>query len=459
MNVLNTHADRMSQLPREVERLKAEYAKVQEDRRRFHDVLNDEDVLTDAMTSAVFKDKRIIDIRKDLKQYQKGKSTMTKERYDQLDTEYTEHAKWLRRFKGKKGSSLTAEERRQIEEHIRKLDQWLREHEKDAMVKEQEYIAYIQESLPIVEAYKEEETNVKAYIADEIAEECERYIDEATGQKRLTAPERLMIEAPKITKKTSIDAFFPSSNLYERSNDLQEEYHELLGKRKRAHYKTHTHCPKCDVEYIFDGPSASKACPQCGESVNVADYSLKSVPFSEPFNAPKTKNTYLKTTYYNKWKQQLMGTLNKTIPDDCLSQIYRQCHIYNYDIVDQRIIRSIMQELKMSQYFDLVPAITFRFNKVPLVRFTKEEEAELDRMFDEAIALYARCPVSIKGKRSNYISYPYHFYQCFRILGKTEYMGCVSLLKRVNLRKLDPIWKWICEHHQPEPWPYYPTYE
>ena len=445
----------------------------------FQGVLADDGTtMTDAMANAVFKDHGLL---KNARFQEKARrkrangedkklladSTETlapdDESYDSIQQKAKNHTNRLRRLKGKSGSRLDADEIDDIKHHMNKLRRDIVEYENNS-----DYIEYVFKALPIIQECEVENTRISAYLDDENEEMHDRAIEQVTkridtGNSPKAIEAGLGVIPARRTAAGGLLECVAQSDIYARTGELQRDYYDVIGEcdptgGKRYNSEYSDFCKVCHLEMIVNTAEATRTCPGCGISLRFTDNSLRAVPFGDPINAPRSKGTYEKRTYYEKWKKQVSGELRSSIPDEDWSVIYKECVSLRLRVVSREIIRKMLQRLDMSQYYDLVPVITNELNDVPLIKFSKSEEAALDAMFDEALALFHMCPYEIK-QRQNYISYSYHFFQCCQMLGYNEYLPAFGLLEGPdNLRHHDRIWEWMCENKKTEPkWVFIPT--
>jgi hypothetical protein len=496
VDILKIHDDRMDFFENRF------YVKIPEAREQiaaFELVLQDKGELTDAMANAVFKDHSLLrNFREKDKQRRKianaevDKATLAKlkedghmseEGFKRIQADAKDHTNRLRRLKGKSASRLTPGELREIRGFLSKKKEWVRDVEN-----QEEYIHYVFRSVNLIKEYAEETTRVNEYIMDQNQEMYARAIREASRHQITpgvipqitfsdtreivpveTEPECHDLEVFSAgTASTSLMSWIPQSDIYVRLSEIQAEYFALIGEDDPTGYselqltkaqRYNGHCLKCHVELAIDAVRAEQSCTSCGEVSRWNDNSLKVVPFGEPINPSKSKATYERKTYYEKWKKQVSGDLNSMVSVEDWAIIFKDCTEMGWDTVDKKMVKKILKKQDMSDYYDLIPVITNELNGIPLIKFSKEEEATLDAMFDEAMILFYECPWHVK-QRSNYISYAYHFYQCCRMCGYDQYLNAFSLLTGDdNKKQHDRIWRWMCENKKGEPkWVFTPTF-
>jgi len=473
-DILKLHEEKMDEF---AHRLEVEVPETKTQLEQLSLVLRDEARLTDALANAVFKNHVMLRNasakEKARKKHERGNDVVDKEHlvddteaYARIQDEAKEHKNYLRRLKGKTASKLTADERRSIERYIDERRAWIAEVESG-----EEYLAYVFEAQPVIDAYERETVRLQHYLLEENDELEQRALADAVKRQRVLllpappAPAALVVHTPPQRAATTLDGCVVQSDSFSTIREIQAQYCQVAGVpdptgilAARRQITNAGFCTTCHIEMLVDTKEATTTCPQCAVVTRHIDLSLRSVPFGEPINAPKSKGTYEKTTYKDKWMKMVSGELNNEIADEDWTTIFLECTRRRWTVVTRLMIRKLLKSLNMTHYYDNVPAITNELNDVPLIKFTDEEKATIDTMFDEAVALFDACPVEIKQRR-NFISYSYFFYQACTMAGYHEYCQAFPLLcGKENLKRHDRIWKWMCEHKQGEPaWVFYPT--
>ncbi len=438
----------------------------------FEQVLQDKAKLTDAMANAVFKNHEMLhNVRQKEKLRRKiANGEFTKEQlsklegvddksFANLEQQATEHTNWLRRLKNKSGKQLNVDERAAIVEYIRRKKKWLRSVD-------DEFADYLFNTHQIVEEFTEEQRRVERYMTEQNAEMHQHAIRDAKRQCITAGPTPKNAVAvinnsdgdDDVGEGNGIMSWVPQSDVYVHLQDLQNAYLEAIGEApthavQRSDYGM---CKDCNVELVINTTESTQVCPKCGVSVRCVDNSLKAVPFGDPISMPKAKASYERASYFAKWKKQVSGELNSRISDDDWATIFKECADRHWDVVDKQMIRKLLKRLGMSDYYELAPVITHEFNNVPLIKFSDEENANLDRMFNEAMELFDACPYSVK-QRTNFISYSYFFFKCCEMLGYDHYKDAFALLVgHENKVHHDRIWKWMCTASDGR-WTFIPT--
>jgi len=217
-------------------------------------------------------------------------------------------------------------------------------------------------------------------------------------------------------------------------------------------------CANCGVMRLIDEREAIATCPQCAVAVPYTEMGEKGFNYKEkPDMESVKKKNYDPKNYAARWLAGVQGKLKNEVPDEVFALLFRDFYIRRLRTVTERIVRRTLKRHNLTDYYRMVPLITYKFNEVPLPEFSEEEEAILAKMFFEYKAAFYKCPMEIR-RRKSLMSYPYFYHQCVAIQGWTHYRKCFPLLEgEKNLRRHDRTWKWICENKDGEKWPYYPT--
>lgn len=105
-------------------------------------------------------------------------------------------------------------------------------------------------------------------------------------------------------------------------------------------------------------------------------------------------------------------------------------------------VREFLQKTGYAHFFENIAQIICILTHRPAKRFTDEQKAKLTMIFNEIQAPFEKH----KGNRKNFLSYSYTTYKSCELLGYTEFIPLLPLLKAPqNLLKADAIWRKICE--------------
>ena len=102
---------------------------------------------------------------------------------------------------------------------------------------------------------------------------------------------------------------------------------------------------------------------------------------------------------------------------------------------------------KFSTYYEHAPQIVERITGVPPPYLTPEQEAKLQEFFCRLEPAFEACPRHIKGSRVNFLHYSYVIYKLCELLGYTELLPTLSLLKsKARLMQHDLVWSFMMSY-------------
>jgi hypothetical protein len=115
-------------------------------------------------------------------------------------------------------------------------------------------------------------------------------------------------------------------------------------------------------------------------------------------------------------------------------------------------MKQILKTLRYNQYYEHIPNIISKLNRLPPPTISREMEETLRNMFKEIQEPFARhCP----SIRVNFLSYSYVLHKLCQLLDLDSFTECFPLLKnRDKLRQQDMIWEKICNDLK---WKFYPS--
>jgi hypothetical protein len=191
--------------------------------------------------------------------------------------------------------------------------------------------------------------------------------------------------------------------------------------------------------------------PLDDEGVLVCNNCAVNVPYLIENEKPSYKEPPKEVCFYayrkiNHWKEilaQHQGKETTQIPDDVIEQIIHQIKKERIGLEQLTYdkTKDILKKLGFNKYYEHIAFIKNKLGiKPPL--FSPELEDTLCNLFMEIQPAYAKaCPDS----RVNFLHYNYVLYKLLELLGETQYLDGISLLKdREKLIEQDEIWKKIC---------------
>ncbi|WIA15728.1 hypothetical protein OEZ85_002348 [Tetradesmus obliquus] len=161
-----------------------------------------------------------------------------------------------------------------------------------------------------------------------------------------------------------------------------------------------------------------------------------------------------RSNHFSEWLSKLQAREVTKIPDEVMMAVkveLKKQRLTDKSKISQAKVKELLKKLKLSKFYEHVPNIHCVITGVQAPKFPPALEDRLKRMFDEIQEPFDRH----KGKRSNMLSYGYLLYKMCELLGETEYMPFLPLLKSTSkLWDCDQVWKKICEDRM---WEFVPT--
>ena len=140
---------------------------------------------------------------------------------------------------------------------------------------------------------------------------------------------------------------------------------------------------------------------------------------------------------------QFQGKETTQIPDDVIEQIQMQIKKERIKLqqLSHHKTKEILKKLGFNKYYEHIAFIKNKLGIKPPV-FSQELEDTLYNLFMEIQAPYAKtCP----DYRVNFLNYYYVLFKFCELLGETQYLHDIPLLKdREKLIEQDETWKKMC---------------
>lgn len=218
-------------------------------------------------------------------------------------------------------------------------------------------------------------------------------------------------------------------------------------------------CDTCQCP-LFDDNSG-KSCPECGVVYGGFDTQPDGGTFESSRAMTSSRQfTYKQINHFRELLRQLQGKLQVNIPDiiiDTLRQEFRKCYQQPSSITEQQV-RLKLKKLKLSKYYDHVPAITSKLNPTyKNLDIPGEHEELLCYLFMRTEEPYNNVKQLVlpERKRCNFMSYPFIIYKLSQLCGFDYILPHISLLKSTNLLIFqDRWWSQVCRQNN---WPFMVT--
>jgi hypothetical protein len=118
-------------------------------------------------------------------------------------------------------------------------------------------------------------------------------------------------------------------------------------------------------------------------------------------------------------------------------------------------IRQVSGAIQYHKYYEHAPQISQTISGKPPPQMDLANEEKMRLRFRQIQIPFEACPLKLRGKRRNFLSYAFTLYKLCELEENDEFLQCFPLLKsKDRLRKHDIIWKFICEWNR---WQYIPS--
>lgn len=245
-----------------------------------------------------------------------------------------------------------------------------------------------------------------------------------------------MLEAaPFIQRYSEASTNTQKHKVYQEFMELVDPYSVV---HTRKEYET---CKNCKHELRVE--NGTMVCPACGLQGSLAfDY----LTYQEEIEMnPTGLYTYKRINHFNEWIAQFQGQESTVIPEDVLAKIREDMRRTRFDTskMNRDRMRTILKKLKLSKYYEHIPAIMWQVAGIKPKKLTADLEERMRLMFVEIQGPFeTHCP----EERKNFLSYSYVLHKFCQLLDADEYIECFPLLKsKEKLKACDTIWKKICE--------------
>lgn len=187
------------------------------------------------------------------------------------------------------------------------------------------------------------------------------------------------------------------------------------------------------------------------EGVLICNVCAVNVPFLIENEKPSYKEppkevcfyAYKKINHFKEIISQFQGKETTQIPDDVIEQIQMQIKKERIQLeqLTHHKTKEILKKLGFNKYYEHIAFIKNKLGMKPPV-FSQELEDTLYNLFMEIQAPYAKtCP----DYRVNFLNYYYVLFKFCELLGETQYLHDIPLLKdREKLIEQDETWKKMC---------------
>ena len=199
--------------------------------------------------------------------------------------------------------------------------------------------------------------------------------------------------------------------------------------------------------YCFKG----ELIPLDDEGVLICNVCFKNVPYLIENEKPSYKEppkevcfyAYKKINHFKEILSQFQGKETTQIPDEVIFNIKQQIKKERIELTQLTYYKSkeIFKKLGYNKYYEHIAFIKNKLGIKPPV-MSQELEETLCNLFMELQSPYAKnCP----DYRVNFLNYYYALYKLCELLGETQYLNDIPMLKdRDKIIEQDEIWKKMC---------------
>ena len=200
-------------------------------------------------------------------------------------------------------------------------------------------------------------------------------------------------------------------------------------------------------QYCFKG----EMIPLDDEGVLICNICSINIPYLIENEKPSYKEppkevcfyAYKKINHFKEILAQFQGKETTLIPDEVIEQINQQIkkERISVDLLTYYKTKEILKKLGFNKHYEHIAFIKNKLGIKPPV-FTPELEDTVCNLFMEIQSPYAKtCP----DYRVNFLNYYYVLFKFCELLGETQYLNEIPLLKdREKLIEQDETWKKMC---------------
>lgn len=209
-------------------------------------------------------------------------------------------------------------------------------------------------------------------------------------------------------------------------------------------------CQICLKETVFtlSESDALYVCSECGWTRSyVGASSERYLPYD--FEPPPPSCPYRRSNHFQEWLNAFMARQSGSVPDEVFQQIraeMKKLRLYDYSLLTQKRLRSIMKSLRLNKYYENAPFILYHLKGEKPPTLSREVEDELRIMFEKIQDPFDKVVKIVAPERRNFLSYSYTIFKMLELMELDYLLIYFPLLKsREKLLIQDKIWKEICK--------------
>jgi hypothetical protein len=262
------------------------------------------------------------------------------------------------------------------------------------------------------------------------------------------------------SKNKAIDNFFKIKNEEVNKNEIKTNniVQKYLSNVDDSFLDVNLFVSPTDIcQYCFKG----ELIPLEDEGILICNQCFRNIPYLIENEKPSYKEPPKEVCFYaykriNHFKEiiaQFQGKETTQIPHEVIENIKQQIKKERIDLskITNYKTKEILKKLGYNKYYEHIPFIKNKLGIKPPI-MSPEFEETLFNLFMDLQAPYSKfCP----DDRVNFLNYYYTAYKLCELLGETQYLQHLPLLKDREKRiDQDTIWKKICQELN---WEFIPT--
>lgn len=281
------------------------------------------------------------------------------------------------------------------------------------------------------------------------------YKPEISGQQD-TDEEEMIIIGNKLQKNNVIDKF-SNDNKAELYDKYLSTIDSISHKKNNVVDSIQDTCSLCSAELVINTLDGTITCTECGDSQRILIDNGK--PNYKDPSPDNSSYNYKRMNHLNEILSQMQAKESTLIPKSVYSRILTEIEkskrlVNNLELLNPEIMRKILKNLELHNYYEHIQYIINKINKIPPPRFKREDEDKIRSMFREIQEPYEKCKPT---NRKNFLNYFYVIHKFCELLELDDFLPYLPLLKNQDKLQLqDKIWKKICNILK---WQYIPSYQ
>lgn len=266
--------------------------------------------------------------------------------------------------------------------------------------------------------------------------------------RKRVVPGNTMLPESASRQKDSIIAYVHHVDTVtqHRTSIVDEYLTEMEKAPAKVYMSVRDECPRCAERHTLLACTTRSipSCPRCGYSVTYLDQTSTTTAFDETVEF--SHYSYKRVNHYMMWLALVQGKETHRVPTDVITKVMHELYTHHNvrkkeDVTPQKV-RESLRRLRLRSAYENVTQITSRISGRRPPQISVHVEEQLRNMFLQMQPAFQRhAPQS----RTNFLSYSYVLYRCFQILGLTDMLDGLALLKgRQKLEANDAIFRKMC---------------